>query len=112
MDKIKHYQKILTDWLTQYAEIKPANLPQTENHVVIDLDHGHFQLLREGWHNQQFVFNVVFHFHLKQDGKIWVLANNTDIPLDQEFASLHVPKEDLIPGFQPEAWRRLAGYAA
>ena len=112
MGRITDYKKFLTGWLADYAHIKPANLPQLENHVLADYESGHFQLLREGWDKNGFVFNVIFHFQVKPDGKIWVLVNNTDIDLGQEFQQLGVPADDLVPGFHPAEWRRMAGYAA
>ena len=112
MDRVEKHQHLLTQWLADYAKIKPANLPNVVNHVIIDREHGHYQLLREGWSNQDFIFNIVFHFSIKPDGKIWVLANNTDIEIDEEFKQLGVADTDLIPGFIPTEWRQQAGYAA
>ena len=44
MDKLKKYQDILVDYLSEYAKIKPANLPNIESSTIIDRENNHFQL--------------------------------------------------------------------
>jgi hypothetical protein len=52
------------------------------------------------------------HIHIREDGKVCVLENNTDYDIDTDFADLNIPKSDILPSFLPASVRPLAGYAA
>ena len=112
MDKSAKYYAIIEHWLHEYAQIRSVGLEDLHNHVLSDSKNGHLQLMREGWEGKDFHYNIIFHFQIKTDGKIWVLVNNTDNELVQDFKKPGIQEEDLIPAFIPEAWRKLAGYAA
>lgn len=110
MDKIKKYQDIIITYLQEYAKIKPANLPNVESMVIVDRENNHFQLLRIGWQEEQYVFTVVFHFDIK-DGKIWFQRNITEREVVDELMDRGVVKEDIVLGFRPPYARPYTGFA-
>lgn len=110
MDKIKKYQDILITYLKEYAKIKPVNLPDVESMVIIDRENNHFQLLRIGWQEEQYVFTVVFHFDIK-DGKIWFQRNITEREVVDELMDRGVAKEDIVLGFRPPYARPYTGFS-
>jgi hypothetical protein len=100
MEKLKKYQQILVAFLEEYARINYANAPQLEQQVVADLDRNHFQLITIGWHKKQFLYDVVFHFDIK-DGVIWIQQNWADIKLADELVRRGVSPTDIQVGFLP-----------
>lgn len=74
--KLKKYQKILTDFLL--AESISKDLGTIELQVVTDFKNNHFQLVETGWFEKRFIHQVVFHFDIKPNGKVWILVNNTE----------------------------------
>lgn len=112
MDKIKKYQELIIDLLNEYAQTKPANLIDAEMELIADRDRNHFQLLTVGWSKkEEFVYVVNFHFDIKPTGKIWLMANNTDILIAQELVKRGVPRKDIVLGFQPPSVRPQTEYA-
>ena len=112
MEKIKKYQILIVNLLNEYAAIKPANMIEYENQVITDYEHNHFQLLTSGWDKKEhFIHLVNFHFDIKPTGKIWLMANNTDVLIAQELVKLGVPKDDIVLGFQPAYLRSQTDYA-
>lgn len=102
----KKYQNILISYLTDYAKIKPVNLPDVDRQVITDVIHNHFQLTYIGWQGDQFIFSTIFHFDIK-DEKIWIQCNNTERVINEELIKLGVAKEDIVLGFQPPYVRAL-----
>ena len=112
MEKIERYQNLIVEILEEYAAVKPANMVEYENQVLVDYEHNHYQLLTTGWNKKgQFIHLINFHFDIKPTGKIWLMANNTDVLIAQELVKKGVPKEDIVLGFQPPSLRPQTDYA-
>lgn len=110
MDKIKKYQDLIIAYLQDYAKIKPVNQPDVESKVIADRENNHFQLLRIGFQEGQYIFTVVFHFDII-DGKIWFQRNITEREVVDTFMEQGVPKEDIVLGFRPPYARPYTGFA-
>ncbi|CCH56631.1 FdxN element excision controlling factor protein [Fibrisoma limi BUZ 3] len=110
-EKRERYRQILLDLLQQWAAYTPVNLSEAEGQIIADLQRDHFQLVRLGWQGDAFVHNTVFHFDIKEDGKIWIQANWTDTDIAADLVSRGVEKNDIVLGFQPPRYRPYTGYA-
>lgn len=110
MDKIKRYQKIIIDYLKEYAKVKPSNLPNIESRVIIDKKNNHFQLLDWGWQDNEYIFTVVFHFDIIND-KVWFQRNITEREVVDVFMEKGIPKEDIVLGFRSPKIRPYTGFA-
>lgn len=110
--KIETYQNILISLLEEEAKHNPVNVQKIENEILTDRDHNHFQLASIGWENDnKFFFDVIYHFDIKPDGKIWIQVNRTDIDIAAELVERGVEKSDIVIGFQPPRYRPYSGYA-
>ncbi len=98
MEKLKKYQQVLLSFLEEYAAINYANAPHLEQQVLADLTRNHFQLVNIGWHKKQFVYDVVFHFDVKDD-MVWIQQNWTDIKLTDELTRRGIAPSDIAVGF-------------
>ena len=111
MEKVKKYQKIIIDYLSNYAKkSKLANMPDIENKVIADKERNSFQLLRIGWQENRYVFSVVFHFDIK-DEKVWFQRNITERDVVDVLMEKGIPKEDIVLGFRPPYARPYTGFA-
>ena len=108
MEKIKHYQQLITSTLREYAN---SNVPGMEDQLLLDFENNHFQLVTVGWNEGKYIFLPLFHLDLKPDGKIWLMVNNTDVRIAEELAKKGVPRTDIVLGFQPQSFRVNSDYA-
>ena len=110
MDKLKKYGDAVVDLLKEY--LHPNLNSPIHEHIVSDREHHHYQFLREGWSAKDtFQMGIVLHFHIKPDGKVWILANWTEDDVAQALMARGVAKSDIVLGFQPEYVRKVSGYA-
>ncbi len=107
--KMKNYQNILQNFLQE--EAKDKEIPGIEFQLIVDKHNNHFQLVETGWYEKQYIHSVIFHFHIKPDGKIWILANNTDILVGEELIKRGIPASNMVIGFHPVNVRQFTGYA-
>lgn len=110
MDRLKEYQNIIADYITEYAKIKPANLPDIDSYAVVDRVNNHFQLLQLGWQGEDYIFTVVLHFDIK-DGKVWFQRNITDRDVVDELMAMGIAKQDIVLGFRYPKFRAYTGFA-
>jgi XisI protein len=111
MDKITHYQNILSDLLAEYSNVQKTLTPNVKSQIIIDRDRNQFQLLSVGWHGERYVYTVAFHFVIIEN-KIWLQQNNTDILIADELVERGVPKSDIVLGFIAPEVRAYSGFAA
>ncbi|MFN7118696.1 MAG: XisI protein [Saprospiraceae bacterium] len=108
--KIKNYQQIIETYL--YEEAADRNIPDIDFQVITDNQNNHYQLVETGWYEKRFLHSVLFHFHIKPDGKVWLLANNTDILVAEELLKRGIPASDIVIAFIPPYARQHSGFAA
>ena len=112
MDKIKIYQDLIINYLTEYAQtVNPVNLNGVQTRVLVDKDNKSFQLVRIGWNGKHHVFNVVLHFDII-NGKVWFQCNNTDSDVVDVLMEQGMERQDIVLGFQPPFARGYMGFAA
>ena len=112
MEKITRYSAILTVFLEAYAAIPSAVPSDVHYELMIDNQRKHYELLKMGFSKKQvFIHAAIFHFQIKEDGKIWILVNNTDLLVADELIENGVSREDIVIGFQHPTVRKYTGYA-
>ena len=112
MEKINRYSSILTAFLEAYAAVPSAVPSDVHYELMIDNQRKHYELLKMGFSkNQMFIHAAIFHFQIKEDGKIWILVNNTDLLIADELIENGVSREDIVIGFQHPTVRKYTGYA-
>mgnify|MGYP006272710859 CR=1 FL=1 len=109
MEKLAKYQAIVREVLQAEKIDRPDS--DLRDVIISDPQSGHYQLLRTGWESGRFLHDIVFHFHIKPDGKIWLLQNNTDIPITDQLLKKGVPTTDIVLGFHPPELRKFTDYA-
>ena len=110
MDKIKHYQNVLIEVLSTYANLgSPAS--GLTRQVIADKENNHFQLVTIGWREgKRFTYIVAFHFDIV-DGKVWIQQNNTEAHIADELVERGIASSDIVVGYQPPFARAQFGFA-
>jgi XisI protein len=109
--KIQQYEQLIINYLSEKELIADKN-EGYERIVVSDKTQHHYQLLATGWAtSSRFVNTILIHIHIKPDGKIWLLENNTDAHVAEDLVQKGVSKENIVLGFHPPQLRSYSGYA-
>jgi XisI protein len=84
----------------------------SENQIVIDHDHRHYQLQRVGWEGMQRIYGCSLHIDII-DGKFWIQRDLIDVEggIAGELMERGVPKEDIVPAFHAPYKRPYTGFA-
>ena len=111
-NKLKLHEKaileILEEHKTGYQEYVWGN---NEDFVLADKINRQYQLLSNGWQQGRYINDILIHFQIKPDGKIWINANNTEVRVARELEAKGVSKSDIVLAFHPENLRHLTPYA-
>lgn len=111
--KQNQYTSILSAYLKELAaDYNAQPNRQLEYQALIDIQGAHFQLLKLGWYNRQYIYSVLVHFDVKEDGKVWVQLNDTEILVADEIVKRGIAKEDVVLGYKPDYLRPYTGFAA
>lgn len=108
--KLKKYEKAILYILNEYLESR-KNHPIFDYQLITDNIHAQYQIIRTGWDDTLFVHQVILHFQIKENEKIWIWVNKTEIEVDQELLNQGVLAIDIVVGFQSKLMRELSGYA-
>ncbi len=107
------YSAILAQYVaTLAADYNAQPGRQLEYQALIDQERGHFQLLKLGWYNRQYIYSVLIHFDLKPDGKVWIQLNDTEMLVADQIVAKGIDKEAIVLGYKPEYMRPSTGFAA
>lgn len=108
--KIKKYEKIILAALEKEAESREnATL---KGKVVADKINHNYLLLKTGWYDKyRFINEILIHFEIKEDGKIWLLTNQTDKLITDELIQNGIKMTEIVLGFYPESVRDAEGFA-
>ncbi len=109
--KTKQYEDIIIKYLSDNRTIATEQ-EGYERLVLSDKEQHHYQLLATGWATpSRFVNSILVHLHIKPNGKVWLLENNTELHVGDSLVSLGIPKTDIVLGFHPPQLRPYSGYA-
>ncbi len=107
----KRSEKIVVDWLKEFVNERNNNT-NTQYKLLIDKTTRQYQVLRVSWDTpNELDVSIVFLFDIKLDGKVWILANNTDIPIAYELMQNGLSNHQIVLGFYPTALRELSAFA-
>jgi XisI protein len=109
--KIKKYGNVVREWLAEFVSHR-TNAPDATYELIADDVRHHYQVVRTGWLDGRFYHKVVFHLHIKDNAKVWILVNNTDLLLTDDLMASGVLTSDIVIGFLPEDVRAFQGFAA
>lgn len=110
MDKIKKYRKIARKIVEDIAEWS-ASANNIETMPAIDSLHGQYLLLSDAWLDDKRIYGPLIHIEVKNDGKVWLRHDGTDLEIGQQLLDAGVLPSDLVPAFHDPNTRQYTGYA-
>jgi hypothetical protein len=106
MDQLTEYKKIVRSLMEHIAHIAPSS-KDVEVQKIIDDENGHYLMYSVGWEGMHWVYGSFVHIDVKDNGRIWLQHDGTDLHIAEELAKRGIPKSDIVIGFQPPHARPL-----
>ena len=64
-----------------------------------------------GWVDDDRILQILIHIDIKEDGKVWIQENVTELPVDEELLKRGVPASDIVLGMHPPSYRQFTEFA-
>jgi hypothetical protein len=110
IEKKQQYQKYILEILQSLAEEFKFQ-QELKDFVIADTENGHFQLLRIGWIDDDRILQILAHFDVAEDGKIWIQENTTSLAVDEELLKKGVLASDIVLAMHPPIYRQFTDFA-
>jgi XisI protein len=109
MEKITLYENAILEIINNQ---RPVLLQDPDCYVITDNKKHHYQILLEGWGvKEKHDLKIFMHFHIRPNGKIYILENHSSTDVGEALMDSGVPKSDIVLAFLPEYAREISGYA-
>ena len=110
MDKIIKYKQIAQIIVDEVLEMM-KNVDNLETFEVNETAKGHYVLMTDGWENTERSYGPLVHIEVKENGKVWLRYDGTDLEIGRQLLEKGVEKEDLVLAFYSPAMRKHTGFA-
>jgi XisI protein len=111
MGKVETYKAIVRKIVDDVGMIgaRPDSPIQTQ--IIQDDPKGHYLLFSNGWRGDNRVYGCYLHIDVKEDGKVWLQHDGTDLIIGEMLLEAGVEKTDLVLGFHAPFVRADTGFA-
>ena len=109
MDKLTHYQQIANDIVTDLATKLASN--NIESLLSVDNQHGQYLVLSDDWNGTERNYGPLVHIEVKDNGKIWLRYDGTDLEIGQSLLDKGVLPADLVLAFHSPQMRKYSSFA-
>jgi XisI protein len=106
MEKVVLHKQIVLEIVKEIYEMTPSD-EYSETQLITDLEHGHFVLFSIGWYQGKREYLPFVHLDVREDGKIWIQHDGTDLVIAQWLLDKGVAKEDIVLAWHSPARRAL-----
>lgn len=110
MDRLKFLQQAIIDCLKKEVEVHKGTTNPLNVNVLADKENNHFQLLMQGWDEDEYTFMSLLHLDII-DGKIWIQWNQTETPIELELLKKGVAAEEIVIGVEHPKSRQFTDFA-
>ncbi len=109
MDKVNHYRKLVRSALEEIAtDFKNGRWEVLESY---DEKRGQYLIFLDSWKDEKRDYGCVMHIEVKDNGKIYLRRDGTDLDIGQQLLDEGVPKSDMVIGFHSPAMRAMTDFA-
>ena len=92
MDKVKNYKELVLAVIEDIAAFSPST-EEVETQMIIDEKRGHYLLYAVGWENKNWIYGSFVHIDVKENGRVWLQHDGTDLRVAEELIKKGIPKE-------------------
>ncbi len=110
MDKITHYKQLAHKVLMEVVDFTKA-FDNPEMMIVTDFEHGHFMLVSDRWAKNSHYYGPLIHVEVKNDGKVWLRHDGTNLEVGNDLLAAGIAKEDMVIGFHSPSMRKYTDFA-
>lgn len=108
---MNQHKSIVKSVLSDLLERLSKGIPDVKFEMVLDEEKGQYLLFKDGWRGMHRMYGSVAHIEVKQDGKVWLHHDGTDLAIGQILLDKGVEKKDIVLGFQAPTRRADSGFA-
>lgn len=109
MDRIKYYQQLVEQVLTQHLELHYANA-DIHNEPIISHEAGQYVVMSSGWQGVRRIHGCLLHIKI-QNGKIWIERDGTEHGIANDLVAAGIPRDAIVLGFYSHAARQHTEFA-
>jgi hypothetical protein len=110
MDKVKKYRQVTLSLLSEIAnDFHQSN--QWEILEIFDENRGQYALFADGWINDKRDYGCLMHIEVKNDGKVWLRRDGTDLDVGNLLLAEGIEKPDLVLAFRSPSRRAMTAFA-
>jgi hypothetical protein len=109
MDTTLDYKRIVRNLVEEIGKLTSPSLKGIDTEIIIDEEKGHYLLFSVGWSNQRWHYGSFVHIDIKEDGKVWLQHDGTDLSLAYELVKRGIPKENIVLGYKSPIEREWVG---
>jgi hypothetical protein len=106
MEKLNRFRCIILEIIDKYSKRAPN---QVEVFKVLDREHDHYLLMRDGWLHPGRYYGCVLHFEIR-DEKIWIRHDGIEHGIANDLVEHGVLRQDIVLAFHPPDLRHLSDF--
>ena len=99
MEKIAKYKAIAKEILAEITNRKNRSRRTANYQLIADEATGNYLLLRNGWQAGTRLYGIIIHVEVKEDGKVWLQQDATDLVVADLLLERGVATDDIVLGF-------------
>ena len=110
MDTVVKHKNLVRKLLLEVADrFRESN--RWEILEAFDEEHGQYLLFTDGWQGEKREYGCFLHVEVKDNGRIWIRRDGTDLDFGQQLLDKGVLKSDLVLGFHSPRMREQSDFA-
>ena len=109
MDTLEGLRRAIARVFRSWEEL-PTSISKFRITGVLDTIHDRYTLTHVDFDGERYTSHLLAQMEIR-DGKIWILADNTEEGIATELAATGVPKDRIVLGYYSTRMRELGEYA-
>lgn len=111
MDRIAQYAQIAKSVLTELYDRYAQSTQDVQHHLILDDERRQYVLITDGWLGDSRFYGIAIHLEVRDNGRLWVHDDNTDLVIVDELLARGIPKQDMVLGWHPPSMREDTEFA-
>ncbi len=111
MDKLTRYKKLVKNIVSEIGQTPGGAVHNLEMQTIIDDKNGQYLLYNNTWDGEKRLYGCFLHLEVRDNGKIWIHHDGTDLVVGEMLLENKVPKQDIVLGFRAPIVRIDSGFA-
>ena len=106
MERVTQYRKLVKSFINEFYTTYFYREGQVIEKMLIEDDtHGQYLIFSEGWKNSSRYYGCSVHIQVRDNGRVWLHHDGTDLSVGQMLLDAGIPKTDLVLGFHSPSMR-------